>query len=155
VEGVRAATAGDVDTLATLVRQAIAELSASKGGSTWARREARQEPVEASLAAAISDDAQLVLCGTIDDVVVGLASVTVETMADGALLAVIGELYVEPEARGVAVGEALMDAVVEWSRTQGCVGIDALALPGLRDTKNFFEAFGLVARAIVVHRGLS
>lgn len=36
----------------------------------------------------------------------------------------------------------------------GCLGIDALALPGNRETKNFFEASGLTARAIVVHRSL-
>jgi hypothetical protein len=34
------------------------------------------------------------------------------------------------------------------------VGIDAVALPGMRETKNFFEAAGLVARAIVVHKAL-
>ena len=32
--------------------------------------------------------------------------------------------------------------------------IDALALPGNRAAKNFFERFGLTARAIVVHRSL-
>jgi hypothetical protein len=32
--------------------------------------------------------------------------------------------------------------------------VDSLALPGDRHTKNFFEAFGLVARAIVVHKTL-
>ena len=30
----------------------------------------------------------------------------------------------------------------------------AEVLPGMRDSKNFFETFGLVARAIVVHRSL-
>jgi hypothetical protein len=39
-------------------------------------------------------------------------------------------------------------------RGGGCVGIDALALPGNRQTKNFFESFGFTARAIVVHRRL-
>ena len=47
-----------------------------------------------------------------------------------------------------------MDAVLAWAGEQGCVGVDALALPGDRATKNFFETFGLVARAIVVHRDL-
>jgi hypothetical protein len=32
--------------------------------------------------------------------------------------------------------------------------MDSLALPGDRATKNFFESFGLKARAIVVHRSL-
>jgi hypothetical protein len=47
-----------------------------------------------------------------------------------------------------------MDAIVAWAEAAGCVGIDSLALPGNRETKNFFETFGLVARAIVVHRPL-
>ena len=47
-----------------------------------------------------------------------------------------------------------MDDLVAWCRDRGCVGVDSLALPGDRATKNFFESFGLVARAIVVHRPL-
>ena len=39
-----------------------------------------------------------------------------------------------------------------WARATGCIGIESMALPGDRDTKNFFEAAGLIARAIVVHR---
>jgi hypothetical protein len=49
----------------------------------------------------------------------------------------------------------MMDAVVAWARQHGCRGVDALALPGQRDTKNFFESHGLVARALVVHRDLT
>ena len=64
----------------------------------------------------------------------------------------VDDLYVEPEARGVGVGEAMMDARPRLGGERGCVGVDALALPGNRATKNFFETFGLVARAIVVHR---
>ena len=47
-----------------------------------------------------------------------------------------------------------MDLLVERARAADAVGIDALALPGDRETKNFFETFGLKARAIVVHRSL-
>ena len=47
-----------------------------------------------------------------------------------------------------------MDEILVWCRSQGCIGVDSLALPGNRETKNFFESFGLVARAIVVHRSL-
>lgn len=48
----------------------------------------------------------------------------------------------------------MMDQILAWCRVHDCIGVDALALPGHRDTKNFFESFGLVARAIVVHRSL-
>ena len=47
-----------------------------------------------------------------------------------------------------------MDLLVAWAQERGAVGIDALALPGDRHTKNFFETFGLTARALVVHRDL-
>ena len=48
-----------------------------------------------------------------------------------------------------------MQALVDWCAARGCFGVDSLALPGDRHSKNFFESFGLVARAIIVHRPLS
>jgi len=92
--------------------------------------------------------------GTLDDVVVGYGVLRVERLADGDRLAVVDDLYVEPGARGVGVGEALMQTLIERATEASCIGIDALALPGNRATKNFFEASGLTARAIVVHRSL-
>jgi hypothetical protein len=47
-----------------------------------------------------------------------------------------------------------MAALVEWCEGEGCSGVDSLALPGDRATKNFFESFGLVARALIVHKDL-
>jgi GNAT superfamily N-acetyltransferase len=140
--------------LAELARAAIEELRPTKGGELWARREARAEPVEESLAADLADDGTLVLAGTIDDAVVGYAVATTETLHDGSLLARVSDLYAEPEAREVGVGEVLLETVVKWASERRCVGIDSLVLPGNRETKNFFESFGLVARAIVVHRPL-
>ncbi|MEY2423942.1 MAG: hypothetical protein QOI95_4009 [Acidimicrobiaceae bacterium] len=120
----------------------------------WARREARQEPIEASLAADFDNANAIVLAGAIDDAVIGYAVAVIEAFSDGSELARLTDVYVEPEARGVGVGEALLDDVVAWATERHCVGIDSLALPGNRETKNFFESFGLVARAIVVHRPL-
>ena len=54
----------------------------------------------------------------------------------------------------MGVGEAMMELVLAWCDERGCRGVDSLALPGDRETKNFFERFGLTARAIVVHRAL-
>ena len=64
-------------------------------------------------------------------------------------------LFVEPEARGVGVGEAMMDVVIGWGERVGCYGIDAPALPGARDAKAFFETMGLVTRALVMHRPIT
>lgn len=155
MEVARPAVAGDIPRLAELARQAIAELLVTKGGGLWARREARAEPVDESLAAALDDDRQLVVVGTIDDAVLGYGVVREEALRDGGLLGVVDDVYVEPEARGVGLGEVIMTALLTWCGERGCIGVDSLALPGNRATKNFFERFGLVARAIVVHKPLS
>jgi GNAT superfamily N-acetyltransferase len=153
-EAARPATRDDLARLAELARAAIAELRSTKGGEVWARREARVEPVERSLAADLASPDALVLAGTIDDAVIGYAVAVIETLTDGDRMARLTDVYVEADARGIGVGEMLLDAVIAWATDRKCIGIDSLALPGNRETKNFFESFGLVARAIVVHRPL-
>jgi ribosomal protein S18 acetylase RimI-like enzyme len=155
VEAARPAEANDLDAVAALARQAIAELREQRGGEIWSVREAREEPVEDLLATALRDDQQEVFVGTIDDVIVGYAVVRVEPLRDGRRLAMIDDVYVEPDARGVGVGEALMERIIDWASSRGCSGLDAMVLPGNRDAKNFFERFGLTARAILVHRSLT
>ena len=154
MEAARLATEDDLPTIAELARAAIAELRETKGGELWFRTAARPEPLEESLRATAEDPDQLLLAGTVDGVILGYGAVRVDRLRDGGLLAVMDDIYVDPDARGVAVGEVLMDAALVWARERGCIGIDSVALPGNRDTKNFFERFGLVARAIVVHRPL-
>ena len=97
---------------------------------------------------------QLSFVGTIDEVVVGFAAVTVDQLADGSRLGVVTSIFVDPGAREVAVGEVMLDEVIAWCTAQDCIGIDAHALPGNRATKNFFETFGFTARLLVVHRSL-
>jgi ribosomal protein S18 acetylase RimI-like enzyme len=154
VEAARPATRDDLPSLAELARLAIEELRPTKGGELWARREARAEPLDATLAADLANPDACVLVGTIDDVVVGYAVAVIEPLHDGSSLARVTDLYAQPEAREVGVGEQLLDAVIEWATERRCAGVDSLVLPGNRQTKNFFESFGLVARAIVVHRPL-
>jgi GNAT superfamily N-acetyltransferase len=154
MEAARPAGPADLARVVELAEEAITELIPTKGGAMWSRREARARPVVQSLEAALDDPDHLVLVGTVDDAVIGYSVTHLETLRDGERLGVVDDIYVEPGARGVGVGEAMMDAVLEWCGDQGCIGVDSLALPGNRETKNFFESFGLVARAIVVHRSL-
>ena len=154
MEAARRATPADVDRIADLAAEAIAEQSELRGGGVFAARESRPLPAGPSLAAAIDDPDQLVVAGTIDDVVIGYAAARVEDLRNGQRLGVITDIYVEPEGRGVGVGEAMVDDVLAWCRDQGCSGIDGFALPGNRHTKNFFETFGFTARGIIVHRRL-
>jgi len=155
VEGVRPATEDDLPRLAELVRAAIAELSPMRGGAVWAAREARPEPVEESLKASLTDDRTRVVVGTIDDFPVGYAAVHVERLNDGSRLGVVDDIFVEQEAREVSVGESMLRDLVSWCEAQGCAGMDAMALPGHRSAKNFFEESGFTARKLVMHHRLA
>jgi L-amino acid N-acyltransferase YncA len=141
---VRPATAEDGPRIAAPTADAIAEQVDSRGGRIWSQREALREP----------ESDNTVLVGTIDGTVVGYTKVGIDVLADGARLGVVTAIFVDPGAREVAVGEALLDEVIAWCTAKGCVGIDAHALPGNRETKNFFETFGFTARLLVVHRSL-
>jgi ribosomal protein S18 acetylase RimI-like enzyme len=153
-EQVRRANPQDLGRVAVLATDAIAELEPTKGGAVWARREARPLPVEGSLAADLASEDHEMVVGTLDDVVLGYGVARVERLRDGSLLGVVEDLYVDPGARDLSLGEVMMDHLLAWCAERGCFGVDSLALPGNRATKNFFERFGLVARAIVVHKPL-
>jgi GNAT superfamily N-acetyltransferase len=153
-EGCREAEAGDVPRLAELAELAVAELRAGRGGEVWARHQARAAPYDVDLAAEVEDDDTRVVVGTLDGTVVGYGVARTEALRDGSRLGIVSDLYTEPGAREVGLGEVMMQALIDWCAARGCFGVDSLALPGDRHTKNFFESFGLVARAIVVHRSL-
>ena len=152
MEACRPATAGDLGRIAELARAMRAELTPMKGGALWAVREARPEPLEEAYGALLDGDDALLVVGTLDSVVIGFGAVEVETLRSGERLGVITDLFVEPDARAVGVGEALAGDLVEFCAAHRCVGVDALALPGHRAAKNFFEESGFTARAIVMHR---
>lgn len=154
-EAARTAEEADIPQVVALAGAAIEEKLGQKGGTLWARREGRPAPQEAALRSALGSPDHEVAVGTLDAVVVGYGVVRLERLLDGGQLGVIDDLYVDPGARAVGVGETLMNHLIDWCRARGCFGVDSLALPGDRETKNFFESFGLVARAIVVHRPLS
>lgn len=152
MEAARPAAEADLPRLADLCRMALAELGArERGGPVFVAREARAEPVEDSLRADVADPAVLVLVGTLDDTVLGYATGRVEALRNGRALGVIEELFVEPDARAIGVGEAMMEQLLDWFRGRGCSGVDSTALPGARETKNFFEESGFTARLLVMH----
>ena len=72
----------------------------------------------------------------------------------GSRLGVVSDIFVEEGARAVGVGEAMMGDLVAWCEAKGCAGMDAMALPGHRLTKNFFEESGFTARKLVMHHRL-
>lgn len=153
-EGCREAVAADLPRLVQLAEAAVEELRQGRGGAVWARHGARQAPVGPGLAQALDDPGHQVVVGTLDGEVHGYGVALVEELHDGGRLGVVTDLYTEPAGRELGVGELMMQSLLDWCTAQGCFGVDSLALPGDRHTKNFFESFGLVARAIVVHRSL-
>ena len=62
-------------------------------------------------------------------------------LSTGERLGRITELFVEP-ARAIGVGEGIADELLRFAADHDCIGVDALALPGHRATKNFFEEQG-------------
>ena len=103
--------------------------------------------------ARITHDRVLLALGLYADVAFGFAHAEVIDVDDASTVHLY-DIFVEPEARGVGIGEALLEMVFEWARTKGAGAIDSVVLPGNREGKNFFERFGLVARAIHVYRAL-
>ena len=153
---VSARSAADVDLpeLVRLAEQFATEVEAERGGWLWLRNDpARGEP-EQTLRSAIADPRAIVLVGLIDDVSLGYIVARLHPMRDDQMIAVISDILVEEPARGVGVGAALIEKVLIWAKERECVGVDATALPGMRSTKNFFEAWGFTARALIVHRSL-
>ena len=150
----RPAAPWDLPRLAELAAAAVAEQAGDRGGAVWAVREARPVPADESLASDLAAPDALLLVGEIDGAVLGYAGARLEVVRDGSRLARLVDVVVEPEAREVGLGEALLDGVLAWAAAEGCRGLDALVLPGNRQSKNFFETAGLVARAIVVHKAL-
>jgi ribosomal protein S18 acetylase RimI-like enzyme len=154
VEGSRPATPEDLPRISELAALLRHELAPMKGGALWAAREALTEPHEETYGALIDRDDALVVVGTVDETVVGFGAVALEHLRTGETLGVITDLFVEPDARAVGVGEEMANELVAFCTTRGCVGIDSLALPGHRAAKNFFEESGFTARAITMHRPL-
>ena len=125
------------------------ELAPMRGGAIYFAREV-PEVVPAG-----GDESRPVWIGTIDETAVGYAAAHVEHLRDGTVLGVVDHLFVEEGARDVGVGEALMNELLAWFSAQGCDAADAAALPGNRQTKNFFESSGFSARLIVMHHRLT
>ena len=154
METARRATIADLEDLTRLARLGLGELTPMRGGELWALTLGRSEPLTPTLQEELTDPNRLVVVGCIDDAVVGYGTVRLQGLVDGTTIGVVDDIFTEEGARGVGVGEAMMDLLIAWCEQHRCAGIDAVALPGNRATKNFFERYGLTARALLVHRRL-
>ena len=150
----RPAVTTDYQRLAELWGAARAELRGLRGGSVLIGLSERATAGDASFAEYVQGQGHHVVVGALSGAVVGYGTCRTRPQSEGGPIGSIEELYVAMAARHQGVGRAMAKALVNWCVGQGCTGVDALALPGNRAAKSFFEAEGFTARLIVMHRAL-
>jgi len=155
LESARTARADDLKELERLASKANEETVQKRGGRTLSLQNPNYGGVKGFFNSAFENYSTEVFVGVIDQAIVGFGIIELESLKDGTPHASIKALYVEQEARSVGVGEVLMEEMLTWANLHEAKAVDAIALPGDRATKNFFETHGLVARAIIVQKALS
>ncbi len=150
----RPAGPGDREAVAQLFAESAAATRSERGGALFDLREGAQGAAGPGAAQLESEEGTCLAVGLVDNVILGVALARLETLPDGSRLARIEHLFVDPGAREVGVGTALLDVVSAWAVEGGAEYLDAYALPGNRPAKNFLESSGYVARLIVMSRTL-
>ncbi len=146
------ASAEDIDVLISLYRSLEEEMTALH--AMWPLADGLAEPVTESMLQMIENPDSFVIIGKAWDYPFGFLVGRVETMlpqANGEKLGSIRMVFVEEDARQVAIGEEMRGLALSYFREQGLTRFDAHVLPGHRLAKNFFEAGGFSARSIVMH----
>ncbi|GMQ94460.1 MAG: hypothetical protein BMS9Abin12_1952 [Acidimicrobiia bacterium] len=149
---VRQAHNDDIPRLVSLYDELETEQTDRK--PIWALMDGLDHRSDLSLVHALEQDDSWVLAGEIEEVVVGFVWMTVEQMlnrAQGSRMGRIRLIYTEPDARGVGVGHAMLEAALERFRELGIEHFDAPVGPGQRAAKNFFEGHGFAARSIIMY----
>jgi GNAT superfamily N-acetyltransferase len=181
--GSRLAVEGDVRRLVELYSAAVSELSVMRGGRVLLGLNGREGSLESSFRRQLTQTGAVVVvgslvggadgaggldgsAGTVDagaDVaaeggtlgdLVGYGTCCLLELSDGERVGSVHDLYVDPAVRRRGVGRAMADQMVGWCQQQGCIGVDANALPGSRAVKSFFEAGRFTARLLVMYRPL-
>lgn len=148
----REATESDVEVLTHLYRSLEEEMVELH--PMWPLADGLDEPVEDSLRRAVDDPSGITLIGSIDGHPFGFLHARIEPLleqAEGEKVGAIRLIFVDHEAREVAVGEAMREKAMTMLRERGITKFDAHVLPGHRLAKNFFEAGGFSARSIIMH----
>jgi ribosomal protein S18 acetylase RimI-like enzyme len=144
----------------------VDELSVMRGGRVLIGLNGRDGSLESSFRRQLTDPGELVVVGWLDGGVdraesagdggnvVGYGTCRLLELSDRERVGSVQDLYVDPLVRRHGVGRAMADLMVSWCVEQGCIGVDANALPGSRAVKSFFEAGRFTARLLVMHRPL-
>ena len=142
---VRPAVGDDVGQLIELEVAARASLIDARGGSRWLT----EHPLVGSswpdrIARGGVFVAELNVAG-MPPVVVGYLAIDLAVP-----VASVEQVYIEPEARELGFGDALLAAAIAAARGAGARIFEGEALPGDRDTKNLYERAGITARLITL-----
>ncbi len=148
----RRATYDDLDVLVSLYGSLEQEMTGLH--AMWPVADGLDEPVVDAFRQGLDDPDTVLLIGEIDGSPFGFLMARVERLlaqADGELVGAIRLIYVDHEAREVAIGEEMRDMALGILRGRGITKFDAHVLPGHRLAKNFFESGGFSARSIIMH----
>jgi N-acetylglutamate synthase-like GNAT family acetyltransferase len=140
-EVIRRAEITDAAQLGELEAAARHSLIDQRGGAALLA----EQPAVGDWIPAIEDHARWIAVAELDGFVVGYLELTVT--GD---VAVVRQVYVQPEARQLGFGDGLLDAARHEAQRHGCSALEGFALPGDRDTKNLYERAGITARKIIV-----
>jgi GNAT superfamily N-acetyltransferase len=140
-EVVRRAVDTDASQLVELEAAARHHLIDQRGGAALLA----EQPAVGDWASAIEDHSRWVAVAELDGFVVGYLELGVT--GD---IAIVRQVYVQPEARELGFGDALLDAARQEALRHGCSALEGFALPGDRETKNLYERAGITARKIIV-----
>jgi GNAT superfamily N-acetyltransferase len=144
---VRRATPRDADELNRLQTLARIALQPVRGGVL---RLAECEPV-GDWQSITADPTCAVFVGTLLDSVVSYLVLELSVRKNRGI---VTHAYVEPGARELGLGDGMLASAIEVVRAAGLGGIEAVALPGDRETKNMYERAGLTARKLTVYKAL-
>lgn len=139
---VRRQVSSDEPAVSDLRSQFLFEMANLRGG---------EDLVRTIGTAPSGEEGRVLIVSEIDGCIVGYCSVVFEANETGT----VDQIYVEPGARRIGIGEALLEAVVELAYSRGLRSLDALALPGAREVKNLFEGLGFKARLLVLKLSLA
>jgi len=148
------ASIDDLETLIFLRKEAISELRNKRGGEVLLNLDSFSEDSSENFSYWFDSSDHRIFTGLFGDAVVAYGVLEFSKTNDDQKIASIKEIFVLKDARSVGVGESVIHSITNEAIEHNAIGIDSFALPGDRETKNFFETQGMVARLIHVYRPL-
>jgi len=148
------ASIDDLEILTFLREEAILEVKSKRGGKVLLNLNSFSEDSKENFSYWFNSSDHCIFTGLFGDAVVAYGILEFSTTNDTQRIASIKEIFVLEDARSVGVGESVIQSMIKEAIRHNAVGIDSFALPGDRETKNFFETQGMVARLIHVYRPL-